>query len=62
MTTHIDIVVRVRKEADNPPYTAEELAHYLKNNIANAIHGRHGITDFDIEVIKQIQHGSKGQD
>ena len=58
MTTHINLVVRVRKEADNPPYTAEELAHYLSNNIANAIHGRHGITDFDIEVIKQIQHGT----
>ena len=58
MTTHIDIVVRIRKEADEPEYTAEELALYLKNNIANAIHGRHGITDLDIEVIKQIQHGT----
>ena len=57
MTTHIDIVVRVRKDADNPPYTAEEMSSYLTGIIANAIHGRHGITDFDIEVIKQIQHG-----
>ena len=58
MTTHINLIVRVRKEADNPPYTAEELAHYLKNNISNAIHGRHGITDFEIEVTKQEQRGT----
>lgn len=57
MTTHIDIVVRVRKEADSPPYTAEQLSAYLTGIIDGAIRGRHGITDFDIEVIKQIQHG-----
>lgn len=62
MTTHIDIVVRVRKEADNPPYTAEQLSAYLTGIIDGAIRGRHGITDFDIEVIKQIQHGNQRQD